>query len=123
MNLSLSELKIQSILIYHFIADYYNHKNLKQKAVEYSQRILQLIEESKARIDKSPLSEKSTFKDIEKNARITLDRNKSANTPQRSQKIGRNQRVKVKYSNGTVRRDKYKKLEKDIKEGVCSIIE
>ncbi len=38
-------------------------------------------------------------------------------------KIGRNQLVKVKYSNGATKKAKYKMVEKDVKNGVCKIVE
>jgi preprotein translocase subunit SecA len=38
-------------------------------------------------------------------------------------KIGRNSIVKVQYSNGTVKEEKYKKVERDIENGLCRVID
>ena len=47
----------------------------------------------------------------------------SSPKPIRTKKIGRNEKVNVKYIDGTIKKDiKYKKIESDIKNGKCEII-
>jgi preprotein translocase subunit SecA len=48
----------------------------------------------------------------------------TSNQPvQRGRKIGRNEKVDVEYSDGTIKKGiKYKKVEKDIHDGKCELI-
>lgn len=115
-------LKFESLIIYYWGAHLYFTKRLSEKAVEYSEKTISEIKESKQK-NSSMIDEKGLKSIIDQMEQIKL-----ASTIQkpivRKNKYGRNDLVKVKYVvNGQIATKKYKKLEADIIAERCVIID
>lgn len=114
------DLKYDSIIIYYWYSNLnFSNKN-RNNAIEFANIALELIKDSKGR-NLSMIDEAGLKSISEQLNQIKLS--STIITPiQSSKKIGRNDRVRVRYINGEVKEDKYKKLEADILAERCLII-
>ncbi|MGK0235723.1 MAG: tetratricopeptide (TPR) repeat protein [Psychroserpens sp.] len=109
------------LVIIHFWSAVLNSKlKNEEDAIYYADKTMQQIETSK--------DQKLTLID-EQGLEIITDQMKAikesyvVNTPfVREIKYGRNSQVTVKYANGTIKKDKFKKLEKDIAGKKCEVV-
>ncbi len=114
-----NELINESLIIYYWYATIYMEKDDKQKSLEYANKTLFLLKNTK----------KTSALDEEGILSITKQMNQIKNhftvkIPIKSSKrYGRNDKVHVEYSNGIKKYDKYKKFESDINLGICVIID
>ncbi len=115
------DLKYEIVIIYYWYANLHFSNRDKNNAVKYADIALELIKEANGKklsmIDEAGLKSVSTqLTRIKISSQVT-------NPILKPQKIGRNDKIKVKYKNGNVKEDKFKKLEADILAERCSIIE
>ncbi|PCI41276.1 MAG: hypothetical protein COB41_10765 [Proteobacteria bacterium] len=114
------EIILESLIIYYWYANlnFKLHNNLD--SILYADKTIQLIQESKK--DRTSLIDEEGFKSIQEQ----MDRIKSSTsvgTPVvHMKKYGRNEKVKVRYSDGKIIESKYKKVKADILAEVCEII-
>jgi hypothetical protein len=114
-----NELINESLIIYYWYATIYMEKDYKEKSLEYANKTLFLLKNTK----------KTSALDEEGILSITKQMNQIRNhftiriPIKSSKKYGRNDKVHVEYSNGIKKYDKYKKFESDINLGICVITE
>jgi len=113
-------LGLDTVIIYYWYASlFFSMKNRKQ-SIHYANKTIKLIDESKA--ESTSLVDEKGFKSI----RTQMEQIRASSINRvptvHERKFGRNERVKVKYSNGEVIEGKYKKLMADILSGRCEII-
>lgn len=112
------ELINESLIIYYWYATIYMQKDDKEKSLEYANKTLFLLKNTKrtsALDEEGILSIAKQMNQIKNHFTIKI--------PIRStKKYGRNDKIHVEYSNGIKKYDKYKKFESDIDLGLCVII-
>ncbi|HIF9382174.1 TPA: tetratricopeptide repeat protein [Photobacterium damselae] len=116
------DIKYESSILYYWSASAYYKERNNKVAFELAKKALELL--------KSPASERSMIskegensikKQMEALLKLkTLDINTTKKP--KVKKIQRNHRVTVEYRDGTIDSNKFKKLENDIKNGLCQII-
>ncbi len=112
------ELINESLIIYYWYATIYMQKDDKEKSLEYSNKTLFLLKNTKrtsALDEEGILSITKQMNHIKNHFTIRIP-------IKGSKKYGRNDKVHVEYSNGIKKYDKYKKFESDIELGLCVII-
>lgn len=120
-----NENKANSILILFYIMDYYSFEGDKENATRYGEKILTIINEVKPVLNELSYIDKKAIENIEKRTKALLRNFKQVKTidPIKVEREpGRNEFVKVKYSNGRETVAKYKKVIDDIKNGDCIIV-
>jgi len=113
------ELLNESLIIYYWYATIYEEKDNKIKALEYANKTLSLLENTKktsALDEEGILSIKKQMNQIKNHFTILIP-------IKSSKKYGRNDKVHVEYINGIKKYDKYKRFESDIDLGLCVVIE
>lgn len=119
-NIEDEALKFETLIIYFWYSMLHFAKGNKVKAGQYADKTIKLIRESK-RKRTSVVDEKGVESVFEQMQQIK--RSSIILKPVMSQKsYGRNDTIKVKYSNGRVVEKKYKKLEADILAQRCTIM-
>ncbi len=114
------EIKAESIIIYYWFANLNFSLKHHDNAIKYSNKTIQLIKNSK-RTRTSMIDEKGLKSIIEQMNQII--NSSITRTPiVVDKKYGRNEKVKVRYNNGRIVENKYKKLEADILAERCQII-
>jgi tetratricopeptide (TPR) repeat protein len=114
------ELKVESVIIYYWYANLGFSIRDYQMAVRYANKTIDLITALKLKRT-SIIDEKGLKSIIEQMQQIIV----SSFTRQpivNAKKYGRNDRVKVRYLDGKVVEDKYKRLEADILADRCTIV-
>ena len=115
------QLEYESVVIYYWYTILYSEIKQKNKVNFFAKKTLEIIDKYKGR--QSSLIDKKGLGLISKNLKaITYSANNRK--PIRVEKrYGRNERIKVKYTDGKIVEDKYKKLEADIIAKRCEIID
>lgn len=113
-------LKFELVIIYFWYAVLNSNIKNNEEAIHYADKTMHQIRSSK--------DQKLTLID-EKGLEIIIDQMKAVKeslivqTPfVRERKYGRNTQVTVKYTNGIIKKGKFKKLEKDIAEKKCKVV-
>jgi hypothetical protein len=114
------DLKFESIIIYYWYSNLYFSRQDRSNALLYADIALGLINDSNGKhtsmIDEAGLKSISNQLDQIKISSIITKPILG------SKKIGRNDKIKVRYLSGEVKEDKYKKLEADLLAKRCEII-
>lgn len=115
------ELKFDSVIIYYWYANLFFSNKESSQAIKYADFTLKLIKESDNL--KTTLLDEAGLKYISEQ----LNKIKQSSLITRpilnfNKKIGRNEKIKVRYKNGEIKEDKFKKLEADILANRCIII-
>lgn len=114
-------LNFESLIIYYWFAIIYADKKDEQKSLEYSNKTLTLIKESKEKRT-SAIDEEGVLSISKQMNEIKSSFIKRV--PIRNEKkYGRNEKVHVEYTTGIKKFGKYKTFESDIKSKRCKIIE
>ncbi len=119
-NLEDEELIFESVIIYFWFSTLYFSVKNRKKAVEYADKTIQLINNSKK--EKTSMIDEKGVKSIIGQMKQIKQSIKTSIPISRGKKYGRNEKVKVKYKDGLVKEDKYKKVEADILSERCVII-
>ncbi|WP_196894173.1 AAA-like domain-containing protein [Aureivirga marina] len=116
-----SDLEFEFVIIYYWCSSLYFSLKKRRKAIEYANKGILLINNSKKNttsfIDEEGL--KSIYEQMNQIKHSSISQQPIV----KSKKYGRNDRIKVKYSNGKIVENKYKKLEADIIAKRCIIID
>ena len=119
------DLKFESIIIYYWLADLSYTMKDESGSLYYVNKTLEQIEKSSNRkttlLDEKGLKTVSDHMIAIKNS-YTNKKTKSHKPLVKGRKYRRNEKVKVKYSDGSVVEDKFKKLEKDITSNICELV-
>lgn len=116
-------LNYESIIIYYWLSIFYDAKNDAVNAKLIATKTIEVIKLSSLETKSSMIDEKALKLIQEQMNDIVYPKPTQPILPFISnKKYGRNERVKVRYKNGKVVEDKYKKLEKDITSGNCVIV-
>lgn len=103
--------------LYSIISNY-------SKSVEIANEILYIIENNTDRLNGGYIVMENEINIIKSNAKYILDSKYQITEPIKAPKrIGRNDIIEVKYKDGRMIKDKYKRLNSDISLGLCVIIE
>lgn len=115
---------INYLVIYHLELNLYFYTNQLAKTITMAKEILALASDEKIKQQNSNLLGETGLDVITKNAETILNPGREVQTPVRSQKMyGRNQLVKVRYKDGVTIEAKFKRVEGDINEGKCFILD
>lgn len=116
-------LNYESVIIYYWLAIFYDYKNDIQNSRLSAKRTIDVIKQSSYNNHSSMIDEKA-LKLIEEQMNEIINPKPIEQTKPfiSSKKYGRNQKIKVRYKNGREVVEKYKKLEKDLVSGDCIII-
>ncbi|GAA4898128.1 hypothetical protein GCM10023311_23680 [Flaviramulus aquimarinus] len=116
-------LNYESIIIYYWLSIFYDTKNDVVNAKLTATKTIEVIKLSSLETKTSMIDEKALKLIQEQMNDIVYPKPTQQILPFISnKKYGRNERIKVRYNNGKVIEDKFKKLEKDITSGNCVII-
>lgn len=114
------ELKFESVIIYYWYANLYFGLKNRENTIKYVDHTLDLIKNSNKK-NTSMIDEKG-LKTITEQL-IQIKRSTQASIPiVNSLKFGRNDKVKVQYSDGNVIEKKYKHVEADILAERCTVL-
>ena len=120
INIEDEELKFESVIIYYWFSNLNFSINNKEKAIEFANKTIQLINDSKKERT-SMIDEKGVKSIVEQMNQIK--RSILMNIPiVKGKKYGRNEKIKVKYKNGLIKEGKHKKFEADILAERCVIL-
>ena len=106
--------------------DFNNFSGKIKEAEDYGKKALSLINEIKPIINDLSTVDKKALIDVENNIKnyfTDLVKIKEIQPVRIDRKIGRNEYVTVKYKNGDVVVLKYKKVQKDLENGKCILVE
>ncbi len=119
-----SENLIQNyIAIYHFEINTYNELNLNSKAISKAYEIIEFDKKHKKNINAQLVINEKDINVIKENAKTIINNSFNKQSPAiTSKRFGRNDFVKVKYRDGREMNVKFKKIEEDVKKGLCVII-
>lgn len=116
-----NELKFDSVIIYYWYANLFFSNKERVQAIKYADYTLKLIKESDNL--KTTLLDEAGLKYISEQLNKIKQSSVVTNPVyNQNKKFGRNERIKVRYLNGVVREDKFKKLEADILANRCIMI-
>ena len=119
-NIEDEELKFEYVIIYYWYSSLYFSLKKREKAIEYANIAINIVDKSKNKrtsiIDEKGL--KSIYEQLVQIKTASINQKPIVKT----KKYGRNDRVKVKYKDGNIQENKYKKLEADILAERCVII-
>ncbi len=114
------EIKFETVIIFYWYANLYFSLKNREETIRYADITIDLITNSK-RPSTSMVDEKG-LKSL-KEQMVQIKNSSILQKPiQKLKKYGRNEKVKVKYLDGTIIENKYKKLEADIMAERCKII-
>lgn len=115
---------INYLLIFHLQLNIYTIQKNKVNAFYKAEQILDLLNNENVKNQKSHLLNESGIEIIKQNAEKILRPIDKHIPPLRSaNNYGRNQLLKVRYKDGTIIQTKFKKIEKDIHNGDCFVLE
>lgn len=114
---------INYLVIYNLeLQIYLNQKNSRQ-SIAVAKKILTLAENDNVKNQKSNLLGETGYDIIKKNAEVIAFPNSKQQVPLRvAKKFGRNEIIKVRYKDGSILEVKFKKVENDISNGECVIL-
>lgn len=113
-------LEYESVIIYYWYTNLYFERKKSEEVLKYGDKTLNLIDRYKG-FDNSVIDEKG-MEIIRENIKL-IKNSTISRTPIRSKKkYGRNEKIKVKYTDGKIVEGKYKKLEADIIAKRCEIL-
>tara|TARA_B110000967_G_C18892917_1_gene568587 strand:- start:108 stop:2651 length:2544 start_codon:yes stop_codon:yes gene_type:complete len=116
-------LNYESIIIYYWLSTFYDAKNDVVNAKITATKTIEVIKFSGLENKSSMIDEKALKLIQEQMNDIIFPKPAQRTQPFISnKKFGRNERIKVRYKNGKIIEDKFKKLEKDITSGDCVVI-
>jgi tetratricopeptide (TPR) repeat protein len=115
---------INYLVVYHLQLNIYSYKNDKANSLIKAEQILELANNKKVQKQKSHLLGDTGMDIIKQNAEAILrPKEKNILPVKNSKAYGRNQILKVRYKDGTILETKFKKIEKDIFNGDCMVLE
>jgi hypothetical protein len=115
---------INYLVVYHLQLNIYSYKNDRANSLLKAEQILELANNKKVQKQKSHLLGDTGMDIIKQNAEAILRPKEKNIIPVKSSKVyGRNQILKVRYKDGTILETKFKKIEKDIFNGDCMVLE
>lgn len=115
---------INYLIVYHLQLNIYTYMNDKANALIKAEQILDLANNDKVINQKSNLLSDTGLDIIKQNAEKILRPIEKNILPLKSSKVyGRNQILKVRYKDGTILETKFKKIENDIFNGDCMVLE
>ena len=116
-------LNYESIIIHYWLSIFYDAKNDVVNAKLSATKTNEVIKLSSLETKSSMIDEKALKLIQEQMNDIVYPKQTQQIRPYISnKKYGRNEKIKVRYKNGKVIEDKFKKLEKDITSGNCVLI-
>jgi chaperonin cofactor prefoldin len=116
-------LNFESIIIYYWLSIFYNTKNDALNAKLTATKTIEVIKLSSLETKSSMIDEKALKLIQEQMNDIVYPKPiQQVRTFISKKKYGRNEKIKVRYKNGKVIEDKFKRLEKDIISGNCVVI-
>lgn len=122
-NPILEENLIEYIVIYHLELNIQVHVNNKLKSIALAKQIIELSINEETKKQKSLLLGETGLDIIRQYAQSVLDSLDKNNMPVKSKKIyGRNDVLKVRYKDGYILETKFKKIQKDLMDGICFIL-
>jgi len=117
------DLLINYLIIYNQELNIYYSLNIYDQIRKKAQEILDLCNNEKLKNQKSNLLGDTGLETIKRNAELILHPRVRDNKPIVVGKTyGRNEIVKIKYNDGRIVESKFKKIEDDIKNGKCVIL-
>jgi tetratricopeptide (TPR) repeat protein len=117
------DLLINYLVIGHLELNIYFYLNDRLKAIRKAEEIIQMADDKKIKHQKSNLLGDTGLEIIKQNAESILRPLARVQTPlRRSKSYGRNEIVKVRYKDGTIIETKFKKVELDLKNEDCFIL-
>jgi hypothetical protein len=115
---------INYLIVYHLQLNIYIYLGDKENSLKKAKQILELANNEKVIKQKSNLLGETGMDIIKKNAEAILKpKDKNTIPVKRAKVYGRNQIVKVRYKDGTILETKFKKIEKDMFNGDCMVLE
>jgi hypothetical protein len=115
---------INYLVVYHLQLNIYTYLNDKSNSLLKAEQILELANNEIIKKQKSHLLGETGMDIIKQNAEAILRPKEKNIIPVKSAKVyGRNQILKVRYKDGTILETKFKKIEKDIINGDCMVLE
>jgi tetratricopeptide (TPR) repeat protein len=116
-------LLINYLVIGHLELNIYFYLNERIKAIGKAKEILRLAEDEEIKLQKSNLLGDTGLEIIKQNAESILRPTARVQSPiRRSKSYGRNEIIKVRYKDGTIIETKFKKVETDLKNEECFIL-
>ena len=119
-NLNNEDLKLESLMIYYWYARLYFSLGNKQKSIFYAKKTISIIDTSKRK--RTSIIDENGLKYISNLMNQIINSSTIKISLVGTKKYGRNDRLTVKYQDGLIKEDKYKKLEPDILAERCVII-
>lgn len=116
------DIHINYIVIYHLQLNLYLIMKLQDKAHEKAFEILEMADNDHIKRQKSNLLGETGLDVITRNAKSVINETSIRIPVRKSKSYGRNEFVKVRYKDGTVLMSKYKKIEEDLSNGECFIL-
>lgn len=119
-NIQDEELIFESLIIYYWYATLYFSIKNKEQSILYANKTIEIINESKK--ERTSAIDEKGLKDISKQMMQIKDSWISRIPFISGKKHGRNDIVKVKYLDGTIKETKYKRIEADILAERCDFV-
>lgn len=117
------DILINYLVIFHLELNLYIFLNDKINAIAKAKEIIQLSNDEKIKNKKSNLLGETGLDVVRQNAESILGPSQINRIPVKSEKnYGRNELIKVRYKDGTILETKFKKVEPEINQGKCVIL-
>lgn len=118
-----TDILINFLVIYHLELNIYLHTKNNSKAIEKAKEVLVFANKEELKHQRSNLLGDTGLEIIKQNAENIINPKVRQVAPIRVEKtFGRNEIVKVRYKDGTIVEKKFKKVEIEIRNGECFII-
>ena len=114
------DLKFESLIIYYWYALLYFSLGNKHKSIFYAEKTISIIDTSKEK--RTSIIDEKGLKYVSNKMNQIIYSSTIKIPIVGAKKYGRNDRLTVKYQDGLIKEDKYKKLEPDILAERCVII-
>ncbi len=112
------EVSLNYIVVYHLELNLYLYMYDDANSIKKAREIIKLIDQENVKTKSINLLGKNALETIKQNAEDVLSNTSFKDT----RTLTRNDKVTVRYKNGTTILAKFKKVEKDLSSGVCVII-
>ena len=113
---------IHYLLVYHLELNLYLYMGENKNAISSAHEIILLANDDTIKNQKSKLLGETGFDIIKRNAETIVNPQTLVSPVRVNKPYGRNQHVKVRYKDGTILETKYKKIEGDLSNGKCFIL-